>query len=1197
MAEKLRPLLYLMIMILSSGLVIAAYTVTLWTPADNSFVTGSQYLVNVTIDSGIPPDGYSNITNLTVWANSTIVCQNLTIGPANNHFNATNYTCVWDTTATPEGIYFVTANVTNSSDAPDNMYNDTSQTVYVDNTVPFLFLLYPLNNTNYTLANINFTWIVNDTVDINTTCNLTIDSSVNTTGINVENVTPYNLSRDIGDGNHNWSVSCIDNASLTNTSLIFQFNLDNRSPFWANNVTNVSSGSAFNATTGYQFNVTWNDTGTTVARVLIEHNFTGTAANYSVKNVSGVYYYNWDGPIAAGTYYWQQIANDTNNNTNTTPVLEYIVAQASTNTTLLLNGSAANLTVAFRDGFNVTGLTDVINVTLYRNGTIVNASTSTVAYYNDSTLVPGHYNFTAVNFGDANYSGSDDTWWLNITRKNSTVLLLLNGTNSNLTINISEWVNITGVTVAGEGNLSLYENGTLINENSTPLEYSKQYGNLGLVNLTIVHNQTQNYTEDSETWFLNVTDTIPPTPSNPTEFPTDPANYSFGQFFQFNVTWTDNVEVYNVTIEHNFTGAMANYTTSGNQSNVYFYNITNIGAGTYAWRMSSNDTLGNRNATEQYSYTVNQNATNTSLYLNGSQANLSVTFGNGFNVTGVTTAVNVTLYRNGTIVNASTSTMAFYNDSTLVPGHYNFTAVNPGTDNYTSTSATWWLTVAQAASNVTLYLNGSQANLSVTFGNGFNVTGVANMINVTLYRNGTVVNASTSTVAFYNDSTLAVGHYNFTAVNPGNSSYSSSSETWWLTVAQATSSADLYLDGSQANLTVTFGDGFNATGVTNIINVTLYRNGTIVNASTSTIAFYNDSTLAVGHYNFTAVNPGNSSYSSSSETWWLTVTKAASNVTLYLNGNAADLSVTTSTAINMTGVANMINVTLYFDGGAVNSSTSTIAYYTNSTAVAGTYNITAVNPGNSSYSSSSQTRTLTITAAAAAAAAEDDDDDNGGGSGGILYLPDTYDSLFQKKTCSHVWADEIKEGSFSCNEEGFALDEVSVRLWSEKEGFEINVKTIEKPLIPCLEEGAYQYLDITKEGAEDSDVRSVALTFKVERSWLEENNYAEDSIVIIKSDGGDCAEITPEVVGRDNAFVYYQITVSDLSYFAIQVKPKAQEQPVEEAPVEEVVEEVQEAEEVLPAPEKDYTNTIIWILGVLVIISIAGIMIYRLKKK
>ena len=49
--------------------------------------------------------------------------------------------------------------------------------------------------------------------------------------------------------------------------------------------------------------------------------------------------------------------------------------------------------------------------------------------------------------------------------------------------------------------------------------------------------------------------------------------------------------------------------------------------------------------------------------------------------------------------------------------------------------------------------------------------------------------------------------------------------------------------------------------------------------------------------------------------------------------------------------------------------------------------------------------------------------------------------------------------------------------------------------------------------------------------------------------------------------------------------------------LEEVVEEVQEAEEVLPAPEKDYTNTIIWILGVLVIISIAGIMIYRLKKK
>ena len=65
---------------------------------------------------------------------------------------------------------------------------------------------------------------------------------------------------------------------------------------------------------------------------------------------------------------------------------------------------------------------------------------------------------------------------------------------------------------------------------------------------------------------------------------------------------------------------------------------------------------------------------------------------------------------------------------------------------------------------------------------------------------------------------------------------------------QQRTNTSLYLDGNRANLTIPFGTGFNATGVTSAVNVTLYRNGTLVNASGELIAFYNDS-LAVGHYN------------------------------------------------------------------------------------------------------------------------------------------------------------------------------------------------------------------------------------------------------------------------------------------------------------------------------------------------------------
>jgi len=98
---------------------------------------------------------------------------------------------------------------------------------------------------------------------------------------------------------------------------------------------------------------------------------------------------------------------------------------------------------------------------------------------------------------------------------------------------------------------------------------------------------------------FSVQDVQAPAWSNPNASPESPATYGPGQEYHFNVTWTDNDVVDTVIMEHNFTGTLANYTISGNTGNVYFYNYTDIPAGSYVWRQIANDSAGNFNSTHQ----------------------------------------------------------------------------------------------------------------------------------------------------------------------------------------------------------------------------------------------------------------------------------------------------------------------------------------------------------------------------------------------------------------------------------------------------------------------------------------------------------------------------------------------------------------------------------------------------------------------
>lgn len=173
------------------------------------------------------------------------------------------------------------------------------------------------------------------------------------------------------------------------------------------------------------------------------------------------------------------------------------------------------------------------------------------------------------------------------------------------------WQNDTWQPMTGSGNWSNVTK--VINDEIGKTIYWKVYAN-----------DTGDLWNTSKTYSFVTTNT-PPQWSNNISSP-DPANYLPDQFYEFNVTWDDHHGVSTVKIEHNFTGSsdphndtVTTYETMSGNKREYYFNVTDLPAGTYVWKEYANDTHDSWNVTNDgnyWTYTVNKVSTTMNLYLN-----------------------------------------------------------------------------------------------------------------------------------------------------------------------------------------------------------------------------------------------------------------------------------------------------------------------------------------------------------------------------------------------------------------------------------------------------------------------------------------------------------------------------------------------------------------------------------------------------
>ncbi len=485
------------------------------------------------------------------------------------------------------------------------------------------------------------------------------------------------------------------------------------------------------------------------------------------------------------------------------------------------------------------------------------------------------------------------------------------------------WVNINGTDypmALGDGT-AYYNNWDTI-------------GNYGLINYTIYANDTTGNLASQSSNFT-VQETVPPYWSNPTVSPASGTQYSPAQAYQFNMTWNDagGSGLDTVKFEHNFTGSPSTVSPTGNYGDEYYLNYPSLAAGTYYWRSIANDTDGNQNITDTFAYTVSKAASTCSLTFNPPS---SQTYGTAINASCSCTnpEANEQLYRNGQNVTSENNQLI-----TLAAGNYTYVCNVSATQNYTSASNTSNYTITKAAGDIHLYLNGTESDLTATYGAQTNATAATLYGTAILYRDGSPKGTSEITV-------LGANYYNYTAISTGDQNHSSASVTRFVNITQASSAINLTLDGASSNTTVDQNTPINIT-VSMIAPAAgyleLYLDNTLINNGSTQLTNIT-SFSSTGSYNITAIYPETQNYTSSQSTYFIIVSDTTSptwsnnglNATTIRVGDRVEFNATWQDNVNLSGYVFSINDT----GNWVNSSlipftTSTSNYTTTITSTRG----------------------------------------------------------------------------------------------------------------------------------------------------------------------------------------------------------------------------------------------------------------------
>ncbi len=632
----------------------------------------SEYEVSQGLAVGLnTPANFSVVGNYSFVTNAPFRNVNFTFTPkwnsSSNVRNATlfgNFTNSGAWTANASNATFLTNNTVygiNFSVPADRAYlwnivlydnsspaitdtNAINWTVTVDTVEPATALIYPQTG-NYIRGNSSepFTITVIDS-NLNTS-NVTLHyrvvgggwdtryltctaSGTNYTCVNYTDISSVAVSGDTIEYYYeatDLASNFVNNGSISSPMTLI---VDRDSPQWSGNATSTASGTQYNLNRAYGFQINWADA--KIGNVTIEHNFTGTSANYTASNSSTVFYYNLTG-IAAGGYVFKWFANDSvvNNdaaNWNASSQWVYTVAKnASMDSWMALgfNDTAnTNAIIIYPAAINATGNKTVAegNLTLLRNGTSVSIGLNLPK--EEIRLGNATWNYTLMFNETQNYTTKSITYWLIVQKGATTITYYINDTstssNVNRTIGSGMAMNITILPSNTQGFVLLQRDGAEVQASGLGGSLKNVTAYTGTAgqqwNISSYYNGSANYTQSSTTFNYLIIEGVAPTsvPVTPNITNNTIIGTAYPKTINLSAVWNDNVSDV-VTLDKwwlwsNETGAGVNQSavrfTSSNES-WYNLSVASFSANvTFMARIYANDTSGNENVSQTYMWKI-----------------------------------------------------------------------------------------------------------------------------------------------------------------------------------------------------------------------------------------------------------------------------------------------------------------------------------------------------------------------------------------------------------------------------------------------------------------------------------------------------------------------------------------------------------------------------------------------------------------
>lgn len=338
------------------------------------------------------------------------------------------------------------------------------------------------------------------------------------------------------------------------------------------------------------------------------------------------------------------------------------------------------------------------------------------------------------------------------------------------------------------------------------------------------------------------------------------------------------------------------------------------------------------------------------------------------------------------------------------------------------------------------------------------------------------------------------------------------------------------------------------------------------------ISFTQEQIASAGTFVFRWYSNNTTGDWNSTDQWEYVIAKSATNMTLYLNGTEGNASYLRGTVANLTAVSNVTSYTL-----AINISSNFTSTYnktgseplenmTTLTYSAGLYNITSYFEGNSNYTSDSQTYWLTILTLSNGNSCNSSTECSGGYCvHGVCRSSSTYcgDSVCDSaESCSSCSADcgscYVPSVSISSStpSQGIItissiIPQVAKRISTTSLDIVINeldiivreratdvvIDLAEYTVVPSsitpVVGDAHMYMKIHVFGLSDNNIEQATIKFKVEKSWMEENNLNDTDVKLYRYYESEWVELETMPINSAGSYVYYEAVTPGFSYFAI----------------------------------------------------------------